>query len=714
MGRLLIARLLIARTMSSLRAQLALRLRVCTLFVLGALVVASAIRSHAFPSRRGLQEGEETCEGNQYADPLDLQVPWQASFYMVGFLYICLGIAMICEEYFVTALNELIEVKGITPDVAGATFMAAGSSSPEVFAALIGLFFSSSEGGGAGVGTVVGSAVFNVLVIIGGAALYSDRGISMEWRTLSRDSGFYALSLVALYACFYDGTLTSVEASGMVALYVLYLVVCFRFPQITGCMCPEKTTTKYQDLEKATPGSHDFALGEDNASMEMVRKLMLRMEKDRYVLFKEARRSIVAPLFGASGMTTDMSQITQQERATLRKAFDTFDRSKTGVINPGDITKMLQQMGIDTKSDLVADLWLVLDRDKTNKITFEEFAPVYINWHRYGLRQEQKIMLKPEEVKRVRSIFEKLDVSRTGWLSQGEMDAAFEHLLGSEEDAGLVDRQMVVTMLKHSGAKAHEMTFDAFRAMYTQWFGYSGALYDADTSNLAAGVPNTSAKPSLDKMASSTKSLSEASAQHAGLEHGEHQLLQWPATLGAQLNYVAGFPFAFLFHFTVPNCAVEKWRSWYPTTMLMSIVWLGLLVFLMIEWAEKAGCLLGINETLMGLTVCAIGTSGPDAIASLIVAKEGNGVMAVSNAFGSNVFDILFGLGFPFMLKTMMTGPFEVSTHGLSESIYIMFGVLFLFLAICGASKLVVSRALGAGFLVLYAVYLVFTIATNM
>ena len=116
----------------------------------------------------------------------------------------------------------------------------------------------------------------------------------------------------------------------------------------------------------------------------------------------------------------------------------------------------------------------------------------------------------------------------------------------------------------------------------------------------------------------------------------------------------------------------------------------------------------------MGLTVCAIGTSGPDAIASLIVAKEGNGVMAVSNAFGSNVFDILFGLGFPFMLKTLMSGDFAVSTDGLTESIYIMFGCLFLFLAICLYSKLVVSRSLGSLFLAIYGVYLVFTIFTNM
>ena len=95
------------------------------------------------------------------------------------------------------------------------------------------------------------------------------------------------------------------------------------------------------------------------------------------------------------------------------------------------------------------------------------------------------------------------------------------------------------------------------------------------------------------------------------------------------------------------------------------------------------------------------------------MAKEGNGVMAVSNAFGSNVFDILFGLGFPFMLKTLMSGPFAVSTDGLTESIYIMFGVLFLFLAIVGASRLVVSRSLGTGFLLMYGLYLGYTILST-
>ena len=42
-----------------------------------------------------------------------MQEKWTAGLYAAGFVYVCLGIAMVCEEYFVTALDELIEVNGI-------------------------------------------------------------------------------------------------------------------------------------------------------------------------------------------------------------------------------------------------------------------------------------------------------------------------------------------------------------------------------------------------------------------------------------------------------------------------------------------------------------------------------------------------------------------------------------------------------------------------
>ena len=52
----------------------------------------------------------------------------------------------------------------------------------------------------------------------------------------------------------------------------------------------------------------------------------------------------------------------------------------------------------------------------------------------------------------------------------------------------------------------------------------------------------------------------------------------------------------------------------------------------------------GVSEGM----VLAAGTSVPDALASVLVARDELGGMAVSNAIGSNVFDMLLGLGIPF------------------------------------------------------------------
>ena len=53
---------------------------------------------------------------------------------------------------------------------------------------------------------------------------------------------------------------------------------------------------------------------------------------------------------------------------------------------------------------------------------------------------------------------------------------------------------------------------------------------------------------------------------------------------------------------------------------------------------------------MQGVTVLAAGTSIPDCIASLVVARQGMGDMAIANAIGSNIFDIWLGLGAPWMV----------------------------------------------------------------
>ena len=58
----------------------------------------------------------------------------------------------------------------------------------------------------------------------------------------------------------------------------------------------------------------------------------------------------------------------------------------------------------------------------------------------------------------------------------------------------------------------------------------------------------------------------------------------------------------------------------------------------------------------MGLTLLAAGTSVPDLITSVLVAKEGKGDMAVSSSIGSNLFDVTVGLPLPWLLFTVING----------------------------------------------------------
>jgi sodium/potassium/calcium exchanger 2 len=110
-------------------------------------------------------------------------------------MYMFVALAIVCDEFFVPALDVIIEVIGCSEDVAGATFMAAGGSAPELFTSVIGVFISFSD---VGIGTIVGSAVFNILFVIGMCALFSKTVLHLTWWPLFRDCTFYSLSLITL------------------------------------------------------------------------------------------------------------------------------------------------------------------------------------------------------------------------------------------------------------------------------------------------------------------------------------------------------------------------------------------------------------------------------------------------------------------------------------------------------------------------------------
>lgn len=135
--------------------------------------------------------------------------------------------------------------------------------------------------------------------------------------------------------------------------------------------------------------------------------------------------------------------------------------------------------------------------------------------------------------------------------------------------------------------------------------------------------------------------------------------LERPTTGGlpALISWYVVYPIHFLCQKTMPDCRTEKYRNWYPFTFLISMVWISFYSYFMVWMITVIGSTLAIPDTVMGLTFVAAGVSVPDALSSIAVIKEGFGDMAVSNAIGSNVFDILVCLGLPWFIQTAIIKP---------------------------------------------------------
>ncbi|XP_070543589.1 sodium/potassium/calcium exchanger 5-like isoform X2 [Ptychodera flava] len=139
-------------------------------------------------------------------------------------LYMFAGLAVVCDEYFISSLERISERLHLQSDVAGATFMAAGSSAPELFTSVIGVFITKDD---VGIGTIVGSAVFNLLCILALCGLLAGMVIELSWWPLLRDTTYYLISIIALATVMADEIVHWYEAASLLVLYIIYIVVMY-------------------------------------------------------------------------------------------------------------------------------------------------------------------------------------------------------------------------------------------------------------------------------------------------------------------------------------------------------------------------------------------------------------------------------------------------------------------------------------------------------
>lgn len=166
---------------------------------------------------------------------------------------------------------------------------------------------------------------------------------------------------------------------------------------------------------------------------------------------------------------------------------------------------------------------------------------------------------------------------------------------------------------------------------------------------------------------------------------------------------------------TIPDCGNPKWQKWYVVSFLNSLLWIGVLTHFMVVWVTAVGCFLEVSPIFMGLVVLAIGTSVPDALGSMIAARSGEANMAIANAVGSNVFDVLIGLGFPWFLRGVIKSEaMAVDRDGIALNVIILFCTAILFVSVLAANGWTMNTRTGIFLFSLYVFYVIFVVIREL
>ena len=144
-------------------------------------------------------------------------------------------------------------------------------------------------------------------------------------------------------------------------------------------------------------------------------------------------------------------------------------------------------------------------------------------------------------------------------------------------------------------------------------------------------------------------------------------------------------------------------------TIKTHIIWLitGLLLLVassrMLVWgAVEVATYFGVSDTIIGLTVIAIGTSLPELASSLIAVKKGEHDLAIGNVIGSNMFNTLAVVGIAGTIQ-----PMSVSADFLYRDVVVMLAATLALFVFCIGYKRQgrLNRVEGGAFVAAYAIY---------
>jgi len=120
-----------------------------------------------------------------------------------------------------------------------------------------------------------------------------------------------------------------------------------------------------------------------------------------------------------------------------------------------------------------------------------------------------------------------------------------------------------------------------------------------------------------------------------------------------------------------------------------------------VEGATGIAKAVGLSETVIGLTVVAIGTSLPELVTSVVAARKNQNDIAVGNVIGSNIFNILFILGVSALISDIGTDGYAIADMG------ILIGIMAFTYIVCVAKK-EIRKPVGILMIMMYVAYTAF------
>uniref|UniRef100_A0A452UPZ0 Solute carrier family 24 member 2 n=2 Tax=Ursus maritimus TaxID=29073 RepID=A0A452UPZ0_URSMA len=532
--------------------------------------------------------------------------------HVIGMIYMFIALAIVCDEFFVPSLTVITEKLGISDDVAGATFMAAGGSAPELFTSLIGVFIAHSN---VGIGTIVGSAVFNILFVIGMCALFSREILNLTWWPLFRDVSFYIVDLIMLIIFFLDNVIMWWESLLLLTAYFGY-VVFMKF----------------------------------NVQVERWVKQMINRNKVVKVTAPEAQAKVARVL--PPGL-------------------------------PPESCFCLHQEGQESGS---CCFW-------NKPLSFRELT-AFLS----GVSTQAKPRLQRGGS----------SASLHNSLMRNSIFQLMIHTLDPLAEGRFREKASILHKIAKKKCQVDENERQNGAANHVEKI----ELPNSTSTEVEMTPPSDASEPVQNGNLSHTIEAAEAQTAETGEDEEDQPLsLAWPSNPRKQVTFLIVFPIVFPLWITLPDVRKPSSRKFFPITFFGSITWIAVFSYLMVWWAHQVGETIGISEEIMGLTILAAGTSIPDLITSVIVARKGLGDMAVSSSVGSNIFDITVGLPLPWLLYTIIHRfqPVAVSSNGLFCAIVLLFIMLLFVILSIALCKWRMNKVLG---LIMFGLYFVFLVVS--